>query len=77
MRELEPCQAHCGRWDYLEAHHLYLRSLRPDLVKDPRNILKICRECHRKATDIKSFQEELQQKYYPKPPKFKTENDLS
>ena len=43
---------HCGRpatESKLELHHIQPISLRPDLRKDPDNLLLLCQECHRRA----------------------------
>lgn len=70
------CQR-CGEYVYrIELHHIYRRSLRPDLIKDPKNLLALCVPCHVLATDQKAIEIELQRQFYPIPPKFRTKNDL-
>ncbi len=51
---LERCNgrcAICGTTQYLEYHHIYFRSERPDLIDDPNNGIMLCGEfannCHK------------------------------
>ena len=41
----------CGTSQYLEYHHIYFRSERPDLIDDPNNGIMLCGEfannCHK------------------------------
>jgi hypothetical protein len=41
----------CGTFQYLEYHHIYYRSERPDLIDDPNNGIMLCGEfannCHK------------------------------
>jgi 5-methylcytosine-specific restriction endonuclease McrA len=54
-----PCE-NCGK-KAVDVHHLQPRSLRPDLLKEPSNLLFLCRECHTKAETSKEFNNQLKQ----------------
>lgn len=70
--------ANCGKKGVIvEEHHLYRRSLRPDLKSDPQNKVEICVWCHRVVTESRAAEEALQQKLYPNPPKFRAKNDIN
>lgn len=66
----------CHRYEWLDPHHLYRRSDRPDLENDPKNIIYLCRACHTQATVSRSYEKSLQDRYYPHPSPFKSQNDL-
>jgi len=53
----------CGRESATEEHHLFRRSISPQLKDDPNNKVKLGRICHRYATENKEI-EELFQKYF-------------
>jgi len=65
-----------GKYAMLEPHHLWRRSIRPDLVNDKKNILWISHVVHVLATNDREFEKKLQEEYYPNPPKFKAKNEL-
>ena len=43
----------------LDRHHVRRRGRRPDLIKDDKNIMLLCREHHDKATTDRQFEENL------------------
>lgn len=60
---IEPCNW-CGRRESCDTHHLVRRSDRPDLITEPKNLVRLCRECHDWATKDKSFEIILQQYFF-------------
>ena len=44
----------------LEQHHLYRRSVYPELKRNLKNIVWLCFKCHKRATENKEFEENLQ-----------------
>lgn len=70
-----PCVM-CDRLEMLDPHHIWRRSKRPDLVNDRRNIVYLCRQCHREATENRAAEEAIQRWLYPNPPKFRAQNDI-
>lgn len=75
IKELDRKCALCPRVA-TDLHHIYRRSLRPDLKENPDNLISLCRICHRMATEARKFEEYIQDKFYPNPPKFRAKNDL-
>ena len=45
MNELGPCR-NCMLRPAVARHHIEPRSLAPDRVEDPTNIISLCNECH-------------------------------
>jgi 5-methylcytosine-specific restriction endonuclease McrA len=66
----------CGIFDLLDPHHIWRRSLRPDLVNVKANIAYLCRKCHKLVTINRDAEKEVQEKFYPNPPKFKAKNEI-
>lgn len=68
--QAQPCE-YCGRWceageGFKEwtTHHLYQRSVRPDMIEDPNNLMVLCGKCHQFATDHRWFEQELIRMFY-------------
>ena len=66
----EECE-YCGRWcdntgiaKEWTVHHLWQRSIRPDLIKDPNNLMILCGKCHQFATDKRGFEIYLRETFY-------------
>ncbi|MFZ6015041.1 MAG: HNH endonuclease [Patescibacteria group bacterium] len=60
---------YCGRWcDSGESviHHLYQRSLRPDLIDDPKNKITLCGMCHKLVHDNRKLELYLIATFYGK-----------
>lgn len=57
----------CGRNEATDEHHLFRRSTSPGMVDDPNNKVKLCRTCHRYATDEQEFERLLQEYFFLKP----------
>lgn len=53
----------CGKIAKLDVHHIFKRSLFPELKNDPNNFLAICRNCHIKIHNDINFFEQIQNKY--------------
>lgn len=54
---------YCGTTAFIAAldeHHVFRRSLRPDLIDDKENLMLLCRKCHDRATNEPQFEEKLQ-----------------
>ena len=71
---------YCGTTFYaadgLDRHHVYRRSIRPelkDLEEHPENEMLLCRKCHDRATTDPEFEQRLQQVWQLKE---KTQSDL-
>lgn len=57
----------CGTKVYLshgEIHHLYRRSTHRHLIDNPDNLVRLCPECHYKATNNRDFETKLQDRLY-------------
>lgn len=57
-----PC-VYCGQAG-TEQHHLLKRSVRPDLVDDPKNKVWLCNPCHARTETDNSFLVALQQIFW-------------
>jgi hypothetical protein len=69
--------ARCGKRNVIvEEHHIYRRSLRHDLKKDPKNKADLCLDCHETVTLSRSAEEALQKQLYPATPPFRAKNDI-
>ena len=53
----------CGN-EGSEKHHLFRRSAEPSLIDDPKNKVILCRFCHEYATNVKSFETLLVEKFF-------------
>lgn len=49
MKEREPCQ-YCGRWDYLQEHHVFGGTGRRKISDKDGMVINLCPECHREVT---------------------------
>lgn len=68
----EECE-YCGRWcdntgiaKEWTVHHLYQRSIRPDLIDDPNNLMILCGQCHLLVTNNQEKEIELREAFYGK-----------
>lgn len=60
----------CGVYEStrpITTHHVWPRSVRPDLIDDPMNLLALCSECHERTEQDMSFMRLLQEMYYKHP----------
>ena len=56
----------CGFREAADTHHLFRRSTSPAMIEDPLNKVRLCRTCHRYATDDKDVEEMFQQYFFLK-----------
>lgn len=54
----------CGNRTGTDGHHLLRRGSHPDQVDDPKNIVRLCRDCHLRTESDPAFYEDLQQIFY-------------
>lgn len=45
----------CGNKEASERHHLFKRGSHPELIKDVKNLIWLCNECHQKTELDRKF----------------------
>lgn len=53
----------CGKARAADIHHIWARSVRPDLFKVITNLMALCRKCHDLYGDWEEHREMLQSKH--------------
>lgn len=59
-RECEWCGYPESDYRAVVIHHVWPRSVRPDLIDDPANHMPLCSQCHDRTEENMSFMKRLQ-----------------
>lgn len=58
--------AWCGFREASDEHHIFRRSTSPGMIDDPENKVRLCRICHRYATEQKEVEQMFQHYFFLK-----------
>lgn len=61
--DLEPICYICGRWGANDLAHLLPKSTYPEHYTNERNLVLLCRDCHKKYDDNLAFRKEQKHIY--------------